>query len=140
MLHQSRSLKRALALGLAACAIAPATAGAVPIIEGQGVGAGGGPALKAEDFSQMILPAPDQVDRVKPPAVSPTAPVWPTGPQPLATQHAPSNAAPKAAPSNDDGLDTGIWVALGGAALMAAGGIGFAGRKRLQVVRKRQLA
>jgi hypothetical protein len=140
MLNQPRSLNRAVALGLAACAIAPATAGAVPIIEGQGVGAGSGPAVKAKDVSQMILPAPDQVDRVKPPAVSSTAPVWPTGPQPLATQHAPLNAAPKAAPSNDDGPDTGIWVALGGAALIAAGGIGFAGRKRLQVIRKRQLA
>ena len=136
MLHQPRRLKRALALGLAACAIAPATAGAVPIIDGQG----GGPALNAEDHTQTNLAAPDQVDRVKPPAVSSTTPVWPTGPQPLATQHAPLNAAPKAAPSNDDGLDTGIWVALGGAALIAAGGIGFAGRKRLQVIRKRQLA
>jgi hypothetical protein len=138
MFHHPRSLKRSIALGLTACAIAPATAGAVPVIEGQGVGAGGGPALKAEDFKQSIAPAPDQVDRVKPTPTS-VAPTWPTGPQPAATRHAPSTA-PKASPSDDGGLDTGVWIALSGAALFAAGGIGFAGRKRLQLVRRRQLA
>ncbi|MEN3285672.1 MAG: hypothetical protein V7607_6812 [Solirubrobacteraceae bacterium] len=139
MLQHPRSLKRSLALGLAACAIAPAAAGAMPVIEGQGVGAGGGPGLKAEDFSQSITPAPDQIDRTTSTATSP-APTWPTGPQPAATRHAPVTAAPaKATPSDDGGLDTGIWLAIGGGALVAAGGIGLAGRKRL-VVRKRQLA
>jgi hypothetical protein len=153
MLHQSRSLKRALALGLAACAIAPATAGAVSTIEGQGVAAGGGPGVTAKQFESQNLTAPDQVDRtsgetakvyVPPtpteaaPAANP-APTWPTGPQPVATRHAPSTA-PKASPSDDGGLDTGIWVALGGVALIAAGGLGFAGRQRVRVIRKRQLA
>jgi hypothetical protein len=149
MLHQPRGLKRALALGLAACAIAPATAGAVPIID-QGVAAGGGSGVTAKQFESQNLTAPDQVDRTSgqtakvyvPPAsadLAPAtnAPVWPTGPQPAATRHAPVTATP----SNDDGgLDTGIWIALGGAALVAFGGAAFVGRKRLQVVRKRQLA
>jgi hypothetical protein len=152
MFHQPRSLKRCLALGLTACAIAPATAGAASVIEGQGVAAGGGPGVTAKQFESQSLTAPDQVDRVGgktanvyvPPTtadVAPAnnAPTWPTGPQPAATRHAPSTA-PKASPSTDDGLDTGIWVAIGGAALVAAGGLGLAGRKRLQLVRRRQLA
>jgi hypothetical protein len=135
MLHQPRSLKRALALGVAACAIAPATAGAMPIIEGQGVAAGGGPGVTAKQFESQNLTAPDQVDRVQP---TNRAPVWPTGPQPAATRHAPSTA-PKASPSDDGGLDTGIWIAIGAGALVAASGLGLVGRRRL-VLRKGQLA
>jgi hypothetical protein len=160
MFHQPRSLKRSLALGLAACAIAPATAGAVPIIDGQGgvvgqaVAAGGGPGVTAKQFESQNLTAPDQVDRTKsgsgkaanvyvPPTTAdlapPTnAPVWPTGPQPAATRHAPSTA-PKASPSDDGGLDTGIWVAIGAGALVAASGLGLVGRRRL-MLRKGQLA
>jgi hypothetical protein len=153
MFHQPRSLKRTLALGLAACAIAPAAASAAPIIDGQGVAAGGGPGVTAKQFESQNLTAPDQVDRVGaqakanvyvPPApeqVASTnpAPTWPSGPQPAATRHAPVTAAPaKATPSDDGGLDTGVWVALSGAALVAAGGIALAGR--LRVTRKRQLA
>jgi hypothetical protein len=151
MLHQPRSLKRAAALGLAACAIAPATAGAMPVIDGQGVAAGGGPGVTAKQFESQNLTAPDQVDRVRdqtanvyvPPATTETpqptnAPVWPTGPQPAATRHAPSTA-PKASPSDDGGLDTGIWIAIGGGALVAASGLGLVGRKRL-MLRKGQLA
>jgi hypothetical protein len=67
------------------------------------------------------------------------APTWPTGPQPLATRHAPTtNASPKATPSNDGGLDTGVWVAIAGGALLALGAAGLAGQRL--VVRKRQLA
>lgn len=143
MSHQPRSLKRAVALGLAACAIAPATAGAVPILDGQGdvvgqaIAAGGGPGVTAKQFESQNLTAPDQVDRVQP---TTNAPTWPTGPQPAATRHAPvHHATPAASPSDDGGLDTGIWIAIGGGALVAAGGLGLAGRKRL-VLRKGQLA
>jgi hypothetical protein len=143
MSHQPRSLKRAVALGLAACAIAPATAGAVPILDGQGdvvgqaIAAGGGPGVTAKQFESQNLTAPDQVDRVQPTS---NAPTWPTGPQPAATRHAPvHHATPAASPSDDGGLDTGIWIAIGGGALVAAGGLGLAGRKRL-VLRKGQLA
>jgi hypothetical protein len=153
MSHQPRSLKRALTLGLAACAIAPATAGAMPVIDGQGVAAGGGPGVTAKQFESQSLAAPDQVDRVRdqtanvyvPPATTETpqptnAPVWPTGPQPAATRHAPvQHATPAASPSDDGGLDTGIWIAIGGGALVAASGLGLVGRRRL-MLRKGQLA
>jgi hypothetical protein len=162
MSHQPRSLKRALALGLAACAIAPAAAGAMPVADGhsgpigQAIAAGGGSGVTAKQFESQNLTAPDQVDRtvtsstkanvyVPPtpaqastPKTSP-APTWPTGPQPIATRHAPTtNASPKATPSNDGGLDTGVWVAIAGGALLALGAAGLAGQRL--VVRKRQLA
>jgi hypothetical protein len=150
---QPRSLISPLAVALTTCALAPVAASAAPIIEGQGVAAGGGPGVTAKQFESQNLTAPDQVDRVPdqianvsvppvPTAVQPTtsAPTWPTGPQPAATRHAPvQHATPAASPSDDGGLDTGIWIAIGGGALVAMGGIGFAGRKRL-VLRKGQLA
>jgi hypothetical protein len=134
---QSRSLISPLAVALAACAIAPAVGSAAPIIDGQGIAAGGGPGVTAKQFESQNLTAPDQVDRVQP---TTNAPTWPTGPQPAATRHAPvHHATPTASPSDDGGLDTGIWIAIGGGALVAAGGLGLAGRKRL-VIRKGQLA
>ena len=48
------------------------------------------------------------------------------------------NAAPSA--TSDDGLDDGVLIAIGAGALLLVGGIGVAGRKRLRVVRQRQLA
>jgi hypothetical protein len=150
---QPRSLISPLAVALAACAITPVAASAAPTIEGQGVAAGGGPGVTAKQFESQSLTAPDQVDRVRdqtanvyvPPTntdVQPTnrAPVWPTGPQPAATRHAPvTHATPAASPADDGGLDTGIWIAIGGGALVAAGGLGLAGRRRL-FLRKGQLA
>jgi hypothetical protein len=148
-----RSLISPLAVALATCALAPVAASAAPVIEGQGIAAGGGPGVTAEQFAPRSLAAPDQVDRTNagqtkanvyvpptPEQAAPTnpAPTWPSNPQPLATRHAPATAG--SASDNDGGLDTGIWIALSGGALVAAGGVGFAGRKRLQVVRKRQLA
>jgi hypothetical protein len=152
MFHQPRSLARGVAVGLAACAIAPAFASAQPI--GQAIAAGGGSGVTAKQFESQNLTAPDQVDRTSgastkanvyvPPspaeASTPTtspAPTWPSGPQPVATRHAPTTA-PKAAPSNDGGLDTGVWIAIGGGALLTLGAAGLAGQRL--VVRKRQLA
>jgi hypothetical protein len=155
---QPRSLKRTLALGLAACAIAPATASAVPAIEGQAVGAGGGPGLTAQDVAAaQNLTAPDQVDRTSKPTA--TSPQWPTVPGGVtAVHHAKPNvpgpptwpANPRAVgvvhptgsaqPSDDGGVDTGVWIALGTAAFAVAGGIGLAGSKRLRTGRQRQLA
>jgi hypothetical protein len=144
---QSRSLISPLAVALAACAIAPAVGSAAPIIEGQGVAAGGGPGVTAKQFQSPNLAAPDQVDRVRdqtanvyvpptPTASTPTsaAPVWPTGPQPAATRHAPVTAT---APSDDGGVDVWLIVALSGGALLLAAGLGVAGRKH---IRQRQLA
>jgi hypothetical protein len=152
---QPRSLKRTLALGLAACAIAPATASAVPAIEGQAVGAGGGPGLTAKDVSAaQNLTAPDQVDRTSKPATSPQwpsvpggvtkvdstkpnpgPPTWPANPRAVGVH--PTGSAQ---PSDDGGVDTGVWIALGTAAFAVAGGIGLAGSKRLRTGRQRQLA
>src|SRR6185295_9673258 len=113
-------------------ALAPAAAMAGPIIEGQGIAAGGGPGVTAKQFESQNLTAPDQVDRVTPTAARAPVPQWPNGPQPAATRHAPATAAP----ANDDGgIDTGVWIAIGGASLIAVGAAGVAGRKRV-VVRK----
>ena len=57
----------------------------------------------------------------------------PVNPQPIKT------AAPTSATS-DNGIDDGVLIALGGGALLLVAGVGVAGRKRLQVVRQRQLA
>ena len=80
------------------------------------------------------LRAPDQVapgTKAAPVVAGP--PTWPVNPQPIKTA-APTNA------TSDDGIDDGVLIALGGGALLLVAGIGVAGRKRLQVVRQRQLA
>jgi hypothetical protein len=78
--------------------------------------------------------APDQVaPGTKSAPVVAGPPTWPVNPQPIKTA-APTNA------TSDDGIDDGVLIALGGGALLLVAGIGVAGRKRLQVVRQRQLA
>jgi hypothetical protein len=136
MLHQPRSLKRSLAAGLAICAIAPATAVAAPDIQGQAVAAGGGPGVSAEQFAPQNLTAPDQVDRVTTKPQPAGAPTWPANPRAVGVVQ----PATSAQPSDDGGLDTGVWIALGTAAFAVAGGIGLAGSKRLRTARQRQLA
>jgi hypothetical protein len=105
---------------------------------GQAIAAGGGPGVTAQTLTAPAradrapgvpqnLAAPDQVDRVNP---TPPAAISPARlPQ---IKHIPT-----ATPADDGGLDTGLWIALGGAALLAAMGLGLVGRKRL---RSRQLA
>jgi hypothetical protein len=119
---------------------------------GQAVAAGGGPGvtpqtLTAPDQVDRVpvpqnLSAPDQVDRVPAPQnlaapdqvdrVKPT-----TAPQVTPTRLPQIKHIPTATPADDGGLDTGLWIALGGAALLAALGLGLVGRNRL---RQRQLA
>jgi hypothetical protein len=80
------------------------------------------------------LRAPDQVapgTQSAPVVAGP--PTWPVNPQPIKSA-APTNA------TSDDGIDDGVLIALGGGALLLVAGIGVAGRKRLRVVRQRQLA
>ena len=101
---------RLIVAGIAAAAIAPTAALASPATDA------GGTAPQTQD-----LRAPDQVA------------TWPVNPQPIKTA-APTNA------TSDDGIDDGVLIALGGGALLLVAGIGVAGRKRLQVVRQRQLA
>jgi hypothetical protein len=118
--------------------------GSAPQPAGQAVAAGGGPGVTPQTLTApnradrggvpQNLASPDQVDRVNPtPPAASSAPQWPTNPTPLPqVKHITT-----ATPADDGGLDTGIWIALGGAALLAAMGLGLVGRKRL---RPRQLA
>ena len=118
---------RLIVAGIAAAAIAPTAALASPATDA------GGTAPQTQD-----LRAPDQVadrapDQVAPAPVVAGPPTWPVNPQPIKTA-APTNA------TSDNGIDDGVLIALGGGALLLVAGIGVAGRKRLQVVRQRQLA
>jgi hypothetical protein len=115
--------------------------GNVPQPAGQAVAAGGGPGVTPQTLTapdqtdrggvRQNLAAPDQVDRVNP------------TPRPISTSHRIFPRVPQinhvttATPAHDGGVDTGIWIALGGAALLAAVGLALVGRKRL---RPRQLA
>ena len=78
--------------------------------------------------------APGQTDGRR--AVAPTAPQWPVDPQPIAQLHSVRDDEAV----DDDGVDTGVWMALGAAALVVAGGIGFAGGQRLRTGRQHQPA
>jgi hypothetical protein len=138
MLHRNNRLTRLITAGLAIAAIAPAAAVAQPI-DGQGQGASGGAGLTQQDLRAPDQEALDQTGAhggtpygVTP---APTAPQWPANPQPIG--HAKATATQS---SDDGGLDTGIWVAIGGAAAVAAAGLGLAGQKRLRTTRQRQLA
>jgi hypothetical protein len=163
MFHKHSRPIRLLTAGLAIAAIAPAGAAAQPtdahVIAtsghnavtaqsltapdqvdrvsapqpaGQAVAAGGGPGVTAQTLTApdpQNLTAPDQVDRVNP---TPRAPI--------STSHRIIPRLPHvttATQAHDDGVDTGLWIALGGVALLAAVGLALVGRKRL---RPRQLA
>jgi hypothetical protein len=139
---QYTKFNRLIVAGIAAAAIAPTAALARPTNDVGGTTsdkqdmrapdqvAGGAPGTGVV----QDLRAPDQVAPGSK-AVEPQAgpPQWPVNPQPIV------NAAPSAATS-DDGIDDGVLIAIGGGALLLVGGLGVAGRKRLQVVRRRQLA
>jgi hypothetical protein len=58
MLHKQKSLARLVITGLAVATLAPATAGAVPIIDGNTVHTG-----TSQSVTPQTLTAPDQVDR-----------------------------------------------------------------------------
>ena len=139
---QFTKFNRLIVAGIAAAAIAPTAALASPATDV------GGTAPETQDFRApdqvaggapgtgvvQDLRAPDQTapgpEAVKPEVGPPT---WPVNPQPIV------NAAPSAT-STDDGLDDGVLIAIGAGALLLVGGIGVAGRKRLRIVRQRQLA
>jgi hypothetical protein len=139
---QYTKFNRLIVAGIAAAAIAPTAALASPANDVGGTTsykqdkrapdqvAGGAPGTGVMQDRR----APDQVAPGSK-AVEPQAgpPQWPVNPQPIV------NAAPSAATS-DDGIDDGVLIAIGGGALLLVGGLGVAGRKRLQVTRRRQLA
>ena len=134
---------RLIVASIAAAAIAPTAALASP------AGDAGGTASETQDFRApdnqvgggapgtgvvQDLRAPDQVaPGTQPGKVLPGPPTWPANPQTIKPA-APTNA------TSDDGIDDGVLIALGGGALLLVAGMGVAGRKRLQVVRQRQLA
>jgi hypothetical protein len=133
---------RLIVAGIAAAAIAPTAALASPATDAGGTApqkqdqrapdqvAGGAPGTGV----MQDMRAPDQVaPGTQPGPVVAGAPTWPVNPQPIKTA-APTNA------TSDDGIDDGVLIAIGGGALLLVAGAGVAGRKRLQVVRQRQLA
>jgi hypothetical protein len=158
MLTNHKKLARLLTASLAVAAIAPATAGAVPAIDGQGVAAGGGPGVTQQTLTtprvvtpnpDQIVTAPAQVDRVVTPnpdqmddsvvgTPSNQAPQWPVNPQPI-VGHTGSTATAK---PSDDGIGTEaiVLIAVGGLALVAAAGLGLTRVKRVRSGRQRQLA
>jgi len=113
---------RLIVAGIAAAAIAPTAALASPATDAGGT---------AQEQDQR---APDQVaPGTQPGPVVAGPPTWPVNPQPIKTA-APTNA------TSDDGIDDGVLIAIGGGARLLVAGAGVAGRKRLKVVRQRQLA
>jgi hypothetical protein len=122
---KSTKFNRFIVAGIAAAAVAPASAVAQPATDGGGT-------------TSQNLTAPDQVDRVNKATPANGAPQWPTNPQPIPNRHVATTASPSV--STDDGVDDGVLIALGGGALLLVGGLGVAGRKRLQIVRQRQMA
>ena len=125
---KSTKFNRLIVAGIAAAALTPASALAQPVNDG-GV-------VASDSGVTQDLRAPDQVDGPVVSSATPGPPTWPVNPQPIA-----SNPASSATPSADgDGVDTGVLIALGGGALLLVAGVGVAGRKRLLVVRQRQLA
>jgi hypothetical protein len=149
MLTNHKKLARLLTASLAVAAIAPATAGAVPAIDGQGVAAGGGPGVTSQTLTapdqvdrgvtpKQDMRAPDQVDGSVVGTQSDKAPQWPVNPQPI-VGHTGSKATAK---PSDDGLGTDaiVLIAVGGVALVAAAGLGLTRVKRVRAGRQRQLA
>jgi hypothetical protein len=113
----------------------------MPATDGPSAAANSGVGVSAQDYRSLDYRAPietgsrgdgaakqdlrsDQTDgRGTGGAAAPGPPQWPVNPQPIAKAH----PAATANPSNDGGVDTGIWIGLAAAALALAAGIGFAG-------------
>jgi hypothetical protein len=121
---KSTKFNRLIVAGIAAAAIAPASAVAQPAANGGGT-------------TSQNLTAPDQVDRVTSATPSNGAPQWAVNPRPIPNRFVATTSSPS---TDGDGVDGGVLIAIGGGALLLVGGLGVAGRKRLQVVRRRQLA
>ena len=152
--YHKKNLTRSLAAGLAVCAIAPGTALAMPATDGPSAAANSGVGVSAQDYRSLDYRAPtqtgsrgdgaakqalrsDQTDGSGTGgAAAPGPPQWPVNPQPIAKAH----PAATANPSNDGGVDAGIWIGLAAAALALAAGIGFAGGKRVRTDRQHQPA
>ncbi len=127
---QSSKFNRLIVAGIAAAAIAPTAAVASPALDGGVAAPNSG---VAQDWR-----TPDQVDGSKVDQPTPPGmPTWAINPQPIPNRYVATTNTPAA---DSDGVDADVLIALGGGALLLVGGIGLASRKRLQVVRRRQLA
>jgi hypothetical protein len=125
---RSSKFNRLIVASIAAASIAPTAALASPAIDG-GVSAPG-------STVKQDMRAPDQVDGSKVGRPTPAGmPTWAANPKPISSPVA-TTSTPVA---DDDGVD-GVLIAIGGGAVLLVGGLGLAGRKRLQLVRQRQLA
>jgi hypothetical protein len=127
-----KAVTRSLAAGLALCAIAPGTALAMPAVSGPPA-AGGSSGVTALAKQARL---PDQGDGRRGLPVAPAGPIWPVNPQPITRPHPVATVNT----STDGGTASGVWIALGAAALALAGGLGFAGGKRLGTGRQTRLA
>ena len=127
---QSNKFNRLVVAGIAAAAIAPAAAVASPALDG-------GVAAPNPGVAQDLR-SPDQVDGSTVDRPTPAGmPTWATNPQPISHRFVATTNTPAA---DGDAVDGGVLVAIGGGALLLVGGIGVAGRRRLQLVRQRQPA
>jgi hypothetical protein len=126
---RSSKYNRLIVAGIAAAAIAPASAIAQPAIDG-GVAAPGTGVVQD-------LRAPDQVAGSTVDSSKPGPPQWAVNPRPIPNRFVATTSTPS---TDGDGVDGGVLIALGGGALLLVAGVGVAGRKRLLVVRQRQLA
>ena len=130
---RSTKFNRLIVAGIAAAAIAPTAAVASQDMRAPDQVAGGAPGTGV----MQDMRAPDQVDGSTVGSSKPGPPQWAANPRPIPNRH----VATASTPSTDgDGIDDGVLIALGGGALLLVGGLGVASRKRLQVVRQRQLA
>jgi len=149
MHRQHINLTRLVAAGLAAAAIAPAAAVAAPAQDLRAPDrVDGGIAVVKQDLRapdrvdggiavvKQDLRAPDQADGTVRLGV-PGPPQWPVNPQPIV----PAQPVSASQPSSDDGgLDTGVWIALAGSALLAVGGIGLLSLTRLRAAHQHRVA
>ena len=126
---QYTKFNRLIVAGLAAAAIAPTAAIASPADNG---GVAAPTAAVVQDQR-----APDQVDGSTVGSTLPGPPQFAVNPQPIPNRFAATTQTPSA---NDNGVDDGVLIAIGGGVVLLVAGIGVASRKRIQVVRQRQLA
>ena len=114
MPRYTTQLTRLAVLGLSVGVLLPATAGAMPINDGQA------PAQPVPGQSVAAVGGGDVVSgggyRIAAATNEPGPPVFPTNTKPL-----PQPAA--ANPSDDGGVDTGVLVAIGAAVLLALGAV-----------------
>jgi hypothetical protein len=130
---KSTKFNRLIVAGIAAAAIAPTAAVASQDMRAPDQVAGGAPGTGV----MQDMRAPDQVDGSTVGSSKPGPPQWAANPRPIPNRHV---ATTGTSSTHGDGIDDGVLIALGGGALLLVGGLGVASRKRLQVVRQRQLA